>query len=343
MIKHSKFSASSSERWLRCTGSIFLIEKYKDEIKEKPSIFAEEGTLAHDIADKILRGVEHQECDETMLNYIMEYVNYIRRYLNNIEGAIGYSETKLHYDNVVTGGFGTCDYSIIAPEEIHVFDLKYGKNLKVEVKNNTQLQLYAIGVMNNISDQERSKIKNIIMHIVQPRIGNIVSWTITSDQLADFGYYAMTRAIEALEDTPKFTPSNEACLYCPAKPFCKASHNLIKHEILKGFVFDDIVSDSELKVVLDHKNLIKKYLEDVESLVYDRLNAGIKFNGYKLTVGHKTSKWTSDAERYLLFKLGQDAYQKKLITITEARRIIGNDVEEFVERIDTSPRLSKEN
>jgi hypothetical protein len=48
MKKHSKFSASASSRWLECTASIGLYETLE---KQESSAAAQEGTLAHDLAE----------------------------------------------------------------------------------------------------------------------------------------------------------------------------------------------------------------------------------------------------------------------------------------------------
>ena len=48
---HAKLSASGAHRWLACTPSANLEEQFPD----KSSEYAEEGTLAHSLAELILR------------------------------------------------------------------------------------------------------------------------------------------------------------------------------------------------------------------------------------------------------------------------------------------------
>ena len=50
MADHAKLAPSSAHRWLECHGSISLCETVEDT----DSVYAREGTFAHDIAAKCL-------------------------------------------------------------------------------------------------------------------------------------------------------------------------------------------------------------------------------------------------------------------------------------------------
>ena len=56
-MAHAKLSPSSAERWMSCPGSVALNEGKDD----KGSSYAAEGTAAHELAEKILRGVQQQQ------------------------------------------------------------------------------------------------------------------------------------------------------------------------------------------------------------------------------------------------------------------------------------------
>ena len=55
MADHAKLSASGSARWMNCPGSVRMEEGYTNT----SSIFAEEGTRAHTVAEMCLT----RECD----------------------------------------------------------------------------------------------------------------------------------------------------------------------------------------------------------------------------------------------------------------------------------------
>jgi hypothetical protein len=90
------------------------------------------------------------------------------------------------------------------------------------------------------------------------------------------------------------------------------------------------LNDEQLKLILDNKKLIEDFLKSVEQHIYDRLLDGEKFEGYKLVEGRSNRKWADDAEEVLKNKLGEDAYEKKLIGITAAgKKLKKDEVEEL--------------
>lgn len=52
---HATLSASSSKRWLSCPPSARLEEKLRGRFGDKSSVYAEEGTKAHALAELKLR------------------------------------------------------------------------------------------------------------------------------------------------------------------------------------------------------------------------------------------------------------------------------------------------
>lgn len=78
MKQHSIIGASSLYRWGECPGSIRLCKDLPNRTNE----YAELGTLAHDVAEKILRG-ETTESEarilhgDELVDAVMVYVNYI--------------------------------------------------------------------------------------------------------------------------------------------------------------------------------------------------------------------------------------------------------------------------
>jgi hypothetical protein len=72
---HSPLGASSMERWQNCPGSIRLSRG----IPNTESVYAQEGTKAHELAERILTtGEIPPDTDPEMLEAVLVYVNYIR-------------------------------------------------------------------------------------------------------------------------------------------------------------------------------------------------------------------------------------------------------------------------
>lgn len=231
MSEHAKLSASGSERWILCPGSV----KAEEGLPEKLNPYAEEGTLAHEVAAKILNGYEiEDDIPSDMLDNVKKYIDYIEKYA--VGESVTYIEERVDFSYVAPGGFGTAD-CIISDEYngiLHIIDLKYGKGVPVYAEDNTQLELYAIGALNKLwkSNVIPCPYIKVYLHIVQPRINNYSWVSLTIEELAARSQYLCSRALEALKPDAKRIPSEKACKWCKAKPTCPAIYEFIDHNIL---------------------------------------------------------------------------------------------------------------
>jgi hypothetical protein len=78
-------------------------------------------------------------------------------------------------------------------------------------------------------------------------------------------------------------------------------------------------------VILDNAKLIKSWLDAVELHVFDKLNNGEDFDGYKLVEGRSTRSWISEDEtaKVLSEKLSADElFTQKLISPAQAEKLL---------------------
>ena len=348
--KHAKLSASGSSKWLNCPGSV----EAESKIPNKQSVYAEEGTLAHELADICLKkGLEAKKyigydvlyapeksgiITEEMAKFVQEYIDYVLAH--ETKNSQLYTEDRVDFSNIVPDGFGTMDAAILDYDTgiCHIFDLKYGQGVPVDAVENTQAQLYALGFYNELKCLD--VIKSFKIHIVQPRIFNYSSWEITLDDLVKFGEYASKKANEALAPNAPRTPGEKQCKWCNARHHCPELMEVTEKTLLENFENlndknvvlkkPDQLNDKQLKLILDNKKLIEGFLESVEQHVYDKVVNGEKFEGYKFVEGRSNRKWNGKAEEVLKNKLGEDAYEKKLIGITAAgKKLKKDEVEEL--------------
>jgi len=332
---HAKLSASGSSRWLNCPGSVKAEEAYKNE----SSIYAKEGILAHEVADLCLQKEKDAEfyvgkkvtdriIDLDMARNVQEYLDYVRSH--ETDNSKLFTEERVDFSNVVPGGFGTMDSAVLDYNAgvCHIFDLKYGKGVKVDAFENTQGQLYAIGLYNELGFLD--EITSFRIHIVQPRIYNYCHWDITVNDLVKFGKWVAERAELALTPDAPRVPGDKQCRWCKAKGDCKAVAKFTEQIISAEFDnLDDLdansLTDDQKKTILDNKALIESFLKAVESDVFEKIESGEEFKGYKLVERRSVRKWVDGAEETLAEKLGDNAYEKKLIDITAAQKLIGKD------------------
>ena len=242
---HSRFSASASSRWLRCPGSIQAEEALVDTDKSSDEFFAQEGTIAHEIASHCLETnvdshvgwdfLKHTypSIDKVMVKHVQSYLDYVRAIMGS--DMKHYIERRVHYDAFIPDGFGTADVIAIDHEEkkVHVIDFKYGSRNRVEVKNNTQFQLYALGVLFGKFDVDNDYMFHL--HVFQPRMNNINEWIVDAYELIKFGKWANLRAYLAMEDNPVRIAGDIQCKYCRAKQDCREAKEYIEDALRAEF------------------------------------------------------------------------------------------------------------
>jgi len=350
MGNHSIYGPSSAHRWLRCPGSIKAEEAMPEE-KESP--FAAEGTDAHELAELCLAQKittrnfigktplinKERVITTEMADYVQEYVDYVR----NIGGHQEY-EQEVSYDDWVPGGFGTADAIVTKDETLFVIDLKYGKGVKVDAPENPQGMLYALGAL---SEREVFlSFDKVVIAIHQPRLNHVSEWETTPEDIYSFGAHAAVCALKTTSKNPERIPGTKQCQWCRAKATCPA---LLKHtEVAIMQEFDSFdaelpvpasLSDEQLKVVMDHKSVIEKWLKSVETHIISQIESGQPFPGWKMVEGRSNRKWSNDleAEKVLRSYLGEDAYVKKLLTAPAAEKALGKEDAKLIQELIVKP------
>lgn len=287
--------------------------------QDKPSVHAIEGIKAHSIAESILKGEKHEDISSDMLFYVEKYIDYVKEHTkDSMESHI---EKKVYYDNIIPDGYGTCDYITLTKDNtLKIIDLKYGRGVFVEAKWNTQLQLYAIGAINTL-DINPSYIE---IHIVQPRIDNFQYWRISRDELEEFKEVVRVAYEDSISINPTFRTGEIQCKYCPAKSVCRAYKNTIQN-VDHIFSVDKLSMKDKMKI-MSNKDLIISAIKDIEEEFKDVLESGGEIEGFKLVNGKSSRIWNEKAEKILIDQLGDKAYNKKLIGITEAKKIMNKNI-----------------
>lgn len=354
---HALLSASGSATWLNCTGSVKANLQYGKAFNTS-SEYAELGTAAHELGETCLRtgnpAIQYEGqkfngfvVDKDMAGYVQQYADYVNGLLK--PDSILKIEQRVPFTDWVKDGFGTADAIIIHTDGvIDVIDYKHGQGIAVSAVDNTQGQLYALGVYQEFSSFV--DIKKINIHIVQPRKDNFSDWSISVDDLLEFGEFVKDRAEQALSDNAPRTPSAKACQWCihGRQGNCKEQADFVANVINQEF--EDIdpdavqnLSDDRKAEILKHKKLIETFLKSIEDSVFKTIADGGEFKGYKIVEGRSIRKWKEGAETKIVEQLGDDAFDKKLIGITKAQKLLGKDaMEELTEKPQGKPTLAPE-
>lgn len=230
--KHAKLSASGAHRWMICPKSVALEAQFPDTTSE----YAQEGTEAHNIAEKNLKRrlkTPNTKNKPDMDSYIQGYVDYCLDLYNQAKiehkDVLALVEERLNFNSWVPGGFGTGDFVLISPEKLIIVDLKYGKGVKVDAEDNPQLRLYGLG---GISEYGWIyPFKTIEMHIYQPRLNHISVEVMGRNELEIWGEgEVIPKAKLASKNEGEFVPG-EHCRFCKAGSVCKARTEFMLDQI----------------------------------------------------------------------------------------------------------------
>lgn len=356
--KHALLGASSSARWLVCTPSARLEAMFPDE----QSPYAAEGTVAHDLAESILRHKLEGKKAPKLDDYSTEMVEAVNRYVDICEEKVNEArarssdaevmiEAKLDFSRWVPEGFGTGDMVIVADGILEVIDLKYGKGVPVSAVENTQMRLYALGAYD--VNEFLYDVKTVRMTIVQPRLDSVSTDEMALEELLDWGEEIKPIAQRAFRGEGDCTPC-DYCNFCKARHTCRALADTCLTAFYKdGGKLNQLLTDSEVSDILAMKDLITKWIKGVYDFAYEKALSGEKqWPGYKLVEGtsRRTITDPEAAAKTLLdngYKEAEIFKPRELEGITNLQKVLGKKgvteyLEAYIDKPEGKPTLVPE-
>lgn len=342
---HAILSPSSAKRWIHCTPSALLAEA----AGSKSSVYVEEGTLAHEIAEyaltQYLEGIYDPIIDDAiplkdehlknplfsidMANYIRDYCDYVigEGYeMQKQDGACQmFLERKVDITDYAPDSFGSVDVTLESSHTIHIIDLKYGAGVKVTADYNEQMMLYALGALKAAASKD---ITNIRMTIAQVRLDHYDTFEMSKGELLDWAEKVLKPAAKAAIQGKGKQVIGSWCGFCPVKAQCRAQRDAILAD------FDEkpeplLLSDDEVTDLIGKIDTYKSWIESVNKYVYDRAIQGHKWNGYKLVAGRSSRVITDEAKvrQELLDEFLEDEVLNiKLKGIGDLEKLLGKKV-----------------
>lgn len=202
--QHSPIGASVCERYWNCPGSLNLF----GHLKNPPSYYAAEGTVAHEIAEDHLRSmiqidssgndgaaiaealfyqdrlgavikVEEDntlfrvEVTSDMLEAVGEYVDFIESLMDQYDASYNDLQVEVEFNlaHIDEEAWGTADAVLLAlrKKRLVIIDYKHGAGISVEVVDNKQTRYYGLGAYRKLPAKIRELIETVEFVIVQPR------------------------------------------------------------------------------------------------------------------------------------------------------------------------------
>ena len=313
-VAHSRLGASSHYRWEACPGSV----KASEGIPNESSVYAEEGTLAHDVAANYLLArpgwANGPGVTEEMVEAVQVYtdhVNSLRALLPSFEAV----EQRLDLSEYHPALFGTADYVCYFDKEktLHVVDYKHGAGIPVEVVGNTQLMYYGLGALH----MNKFPVERIILTIVQPRCyhtdGPVRSWETDPITMLDFSFDLVDQAVRTeAPDAPLI--AGDHCRFCPAQPTCPKPRELAMGLATAGFSDLSAVEPERLALYLEKIPQIKAWCEAVHQYAHAQAALGHVPPGWKLVDKRANRKWVEGTDVSML-EMALDMHGTSLIDV----------------------------
>ena len=342
--KHAVYPPSASARWMVCSASPYMSEKYG--VYGPASQYADEGTKAHEVAEACaIRLLRDREPIEVIVSQIedTELAECMKPYLEEIESTYFEEpeswtvEGKVNLSPVygLENQYGYVDCMLASGDELHVFDYKHGVGIPVQAEQNTQIMIYAWAALQK---PEAKNLTTVTLHIIQPRLPygpTTNSWTVSREDLRKFGtdlYLYVQKANKILESgnptDEDFAPGVDTCRFCPAKGSCDAFSNMTSPQLGLPKTLPSPVkaTEQELGAVLKFKDLVVDWFKQVEDETFRRITSGKAVPGFKVVKGNQgIRRWRDkkEAEEVLRsMRIPVDyAYKQEIISPTRAEEL----------------------
>lgn len=330
-------------------------------LPDKDTVYSREGTIAHSVAEFMLRRYRDRRLlpasdiwqeqqawgeeewinlasDATLQGFdfkeIVETVheNYVKVVMEDyLTAQVQFSDTQLFVEAplklgaFIPEGFGSSDAVIIYNETLQVYDLKYGKGVRVSAKDNPQMRCYALGAL--CGPAELMDIKTVIMTIVQPRLQHVSSEALTADQLYLWGVNVLKPAAEKAWEGKGEPVPGEHCHFCKAAAQCRALRDLAVDTAAAGRK-PELMSPEELSDCLTKLPVIKDWVSALEEHALAKALDGEAIPGWKVVAGRSIRKISDPGAAELILEqagFGPEDYFKpsELKGISDLEKLMG--------------------
>ena len=367
MSTHAILGASSAHRWMQCPGTIKLTK----DLPRQTSKYAHEGTAAHALAERVLNGelLIPQELKGTEIDGVLvteEMCNAVSTYICFVDNLMTHEHSQLKLEqrvvlhklgfNKLGEMFGTADAVVTYPDPTdptklvaHVIDYKHGRNVHVDVRNNTQLLYYGLGVIYDLMQRRRDLKKfmdemqlQLRLTIVQPRTQQSDSqdtWDVSTEELLQFETDLLAAA-KRVHSEPDVVVKGDHCRWCAAKDHCPAHTETVMTVWSKGM--DNLSHDPlsmptyVLSEALQQCLELEKAITAFRRVAQVRLQEGETIPAWRLEPTRPTRVWLDEQaviSRWLeLYGNTHDLYDQRLPTVAQLQKQLGD--EEFQHFVD---------
>lgn len=363
-MKHETIGFSTTARWSKCSGSIFM--KLKFPIQEESEAMAE-GTAYHEgvehvLKDYIYNGFSLDEAhkihndkylNDEMRELVLQTCQEIRKQIEAIGAKkiekLGIEEKIMLSEALNCGGILDFCYIVnTGKERVFVaWDHKYGRKL-VEAEGNLQL---VAGACAAHSSEKWGSFDRAVLHIYQPRAEHpegplrrmklrredIEDWSAKLTEMAE----KINRELE--NEAPTFNPGDH-CDWCPGNGNCTAQ--LKAAEAAAGVEFLPVeveetpqlpdpatLTPEQKETLVLYTKPLESFLKAVNASVLKEMNTnGAEYSKLKLVRGRTRRAW-KDVDKVVEVLEGagmEKPYEIKPCTLNAVTKALGKKAAEEI-------------
>lgn len=351
---HAILGGSVAEKWLECDG-------YEKAVKDLPDSPPNDATVKGDSEHHLIEvcaktGVTpasyigkpwidvpekwaRKVYDRDQIDACEVWMDWIDENVNVMDGDSLHIEEEVELSSIASDLFGTSDGIILAPKRklLIVADYKGGAGKDVDPVELPQGKFYTVGA----ADRFKTKHPDIdewavLIAIVQPRSGGVKTWDAPSGSIGE--WRGEMRAAYKRQKRPEGTrKAGSHCHWCRAAGACSTLAEQSRLAVRKDFA---VCVNGEEKPVISRLSAqqvgnillvspkVKAWLDDVEETARTTILSGGTIPGFRVVEGRKGARFWNDeekAEKILDTILGEDAYERKLLSPAKAEKILKKD------------------
>ena len=322
-MKHLRIGGSTISRTLACPGWLKLSENIPTP---KSGFSADLGNLLHDAMEEHLKRdtpFKDMVGKLTFADQVLEE-EHIEEHLNPMTVAVNELLDEHDIDRLLLEPFvqlvkdeqgGSIDVLGISYDCKTLLIADYKTGTRWVSPSSKQLRFYALCALKDPSTKHMlTSVEKVVCAIIQPaQSDKAIQATYTVSEVL-----ALEGEIKDALSTPDKVEPGWYCLYCPAAPVCPKRLAQARSALMLS-----PETAAEIAEALTLANDLENWIKQVKEQAYNIANDGGVLPGYKLVEGRSVRRWKKGAEDVLTAKLGDKAYEHKLIGITKAEKLLG--------------------
>ena len=342
MLHSSIVGGSTAKRVINCPASVKLVAK----MPPKPSsVHADRGTLLHDAISLILEGkpevvgMKYNDITLTQELYDEKIIPAIAALDEiDVDGSLEYIvESRVGFGDLLPGVFGSADLLGRIGDRAIVLDWKFGDGVAVDAVENAQGMFYAAAAMRTPNVKWVFEgADEIEIVIVQPPV--VRRWITTPARIKEFEMELVAAVKQSQKDDAAFK-TGEHCRWCAAKPVCPKMTGEVDRFVKTSL---QTIDATQIGHYLQQADQIEDFIKSIREMAFTLLENDVKVPGYKLVAKRGTRQWVDEKAAEEL--LGDKAFEKKLISVAQAEKLIGkkNFPSELAVSVSTGNTLANE-